>query len=93
VLSPGPSCACPAGDVDDDNNEPFDSDVGDPKLLWDLHVGLKPTPLDEAALDEEVSDEEGKIEDDLPYRADKEVNSRMVNIMLELGDCNEDNME
>jgi hypothetical protein len=93
VPSPGPSRARPAGDVDDDDDEPFDSDAGDPKLLRDLHAGLKPTPLDEAALDEEVSDEEGEIEDDLPYGADKEVNSGMVDMMLELGDCNEDDME
>ena len=72
-------------------------DAGDPKSLWDLHTGLKPMPLDEVALneasDEVALDEEGEIESDVPYGAEKEVNGPMINMMVELGDCDEHNME
>ncbi len=96
--SPSPSHACPSGDVDDDDDEPFDSDAGDLKSVWDLHAGLKPMPLDEAAsdeaaLDEVVSDEEGEIESDVPYGGEKEVNGPMIDMMVKLGDCEECDME
>jgi len=95
--SPSPSHAHPSGDVDNNDNEPFDLDAGDPKSLWDLHMGLKPMPLDEVALneasDEVALDEEGEIESDVPYGAEKEVNGPMINMMVELGDCDERNME
>jgi len=97
VLSPSPSCTHSLGDVNNDNDEPFDLDAGDPKSLWDLHMGLKPMPLDEAALDkaldEAVLDEEGEIKSDVPYGAEKEVNGPMIDMMVELGDCDERNME
>ena len=85
--SPSPSHACPSGDVDDDDDNPFDSDAGDPKL-WDLHAGLKLSPLDE-----EASDGEDDIEGDLPYGGAKEVNSMMIDMMVELSDCDEGDME
>ena len=87
VPSPSPSHAHPSGDIDDDDDDPFDSDAGDPKL-WDLHAGLKPSPLDE-----EASDGEDDIEGDLPYGGAKEVNSMMIDMMVELSDCDEGDME
>ena len=63
-------------------------DVGDLKSLWNLHMGLKPMPLDEAVLDEE-----GKIESNVPYRAKKEVNGPMIDMIVKLGDCDECDME
>ena len=72
-------------------------DAGDPKSLWDLYMGLKPMLLDEVALDEAldeaVLDEEGEIKSDVPYGAEKEVNGPMIDMMVELGDCDERNME
>jgi len=69
----------------------------DPKSLWDLHTGLKPMPLDEVALnealDEAALDEEGEIESDVPYGAEKEVNGPMINMMVKLGDCDKRDME
>src|SRR6266851_5881345 len=87
VPSPSPSRARPSGDVDNDDDNPFDSDAGDPKL-WDLHVGLKPL-----LLDGETSDGEDNIEGNLPYRGAKEVNSTMINMMVELSNCDEGIME
>ncbi len=96
--SPSLSHARPSGDVDNNDDKPFDSDAGDLKSVRDLHVGLKPMPLDEvasdeAASDEVVSDEEGEIESDVPYGGEKEVNSPMIDMMVKLGDCKEHNME
>jgi hypothetical protein len=92
-----PSCARPWGDVDNDDDNPIDLDAEDPEYLWDIHVGLKPSPLDVAMLDvamlDAETDNEGEIEDDLPYGAEKEVNSMMVNMMVKLGDCNNHDME
>jgi len=102
VPSPSPSCARPWGDVDDDDDDPIDSDAEDPKYLRDIRAGLKPSPLDAATLDaatldaetlDAETDDEGEIEDDLPYGAEKEVNSVMVDMMIELGDCDERDME
>jgi hypothetical protein len=85
--SPSPSRARPSGDVEGDDNDPFDSDAGVPKL-WDPHAGLKPSEVDGQASDDEV-----EIEGDLPYGGDKEVNSMMVDMMVELGDCDEHDKE
>jgi len=85
--SPSPSCAHPWGDVDDDDDNPIDSDAEDPKYLRDICAGLKPLPLDAEM------DDEGEIKDDLPYGAEKEVNSVMVDMMVELGDCDKHDME
>ena len=76
------------GDVDNDDDEPFDSDAEDLKSLWDLHIGLKPMPLDEAALDEK-----GKIESNVPYGAEKEVNGLIIDMMVKLGDCDKCDIE
>src|SRR6266851_7341532 len=67
----------------DDN----DSDTGNPKL-WDPHAGMKPSKRDGHALDGEV-----EIEDNLPYGGAKEVNSAMVDMMLDLGDYDERDAE
>jgi len=75
------------GDINNDDDDPFDLDAGDPKL-WDLHVGLKV-----AALDKKASDGEDDIEGDLPYGGVKEVNSMMIDMMVELSDCDEGDME
>jgi len=78
------------GDADNDDDDPLDLDAEDTPGLQELHVGLKPLPLPE---DGEALDSEGEIEDDLPYGADKEVNSTMINMMVELGDHDERDME
>jgi hypothetical protein len=97
VPSPSPSCTHPWGDVDDDDDDPIDSDAEDPKYLRDIHTGLKPLPLDAAMLDvvtlDVEMDDEGEIEDNLPYGAEKEVNSVMVDMMVELGDCDDHDIE
>jgi hypothetical protein len=49
---------------------------------------LKPSLLDKKA-----SDGEDDIEGDLPYGGVKEVNSMMINMMVELSDCDEGDME
>ena len=85
-----PSHTCPLGDADNDDDDPLDLDAEDTPGLQELHVGLKPLPLPE---DGEALDSEGEIEDDLPYGADKEVNSTMINMMVELGDHDERDME
>jgi len=87
VPSPSPSHAQPLGDVEGDDNDSFDSDAGVPKL-WDPHVGLKPSEVDG-----QVSDDEVEIDGNLLYGGDKEVNSMMVNMMVELGDCDEHDEE
>ncbi len=51
-------------------------------------MGLKPSPLDG-----ETSDGEDDIEGDLPYGGVKEVNSTMIDMMVELSDCDEGDME
>jgi hypothetical protein len=48
--------------------------------------------LDVVTLDVEM-DDEGEIEDNLPYGAEKEVNSVMVDMMVELGDCDDHDIE
>ncbi len=47
---------------------------------------MKPLWLDGCALDGEV-----EIEDDLPYGGVKELNSAMIDMMLDLGNYNEHN--
>ena len=79
--SPSPHRARPLENVDDDDDNT--SDTGDPEL-WDPHAGLKPSQLDGR-----VSDGEIEIEDDLPYGGEKELNSTMIDMMLDLGDYDE----
>ena len=64
------------------NNE---SDIGNPKL-WDPHAGMKPSKCDGHTLDGEV-----EIKDNLPYGGALEVNSAMVDMMVDLGDYDEHN--
>ena len=55
-----------------------DEETGDP-TLWDCHAGMKALQLDDCALDEEL-----EMEDELPYGGANEVNSRMVNMLVDL---------
>ncbi len=90
VPSPSPSHACPLGDADNNDDNPLNLDAEDTPGLWELHVGLKPLLLPE---DRETSDDKGEIKDDLSYGVDKEVNSTMINMMVELGDHDEHDVE
>ena len=54
------------------------SDTGDPEL-WDPNAGSKPSPQDNWGPDGEV-----EVEEDLPYGGAREVNSAMINMMIEL---------
>ena len=49
---------------------------------WDPHAGLKPLALDDCGSDANV-----EMEADLPYKAESEVSSVMVNMMIGLDDC------
>jgi hypothetical protein len=69
----------------DDDDDP--SDTGNPEL-WDPHAGLKPSRLDGCASDGEV-----EIKDDLPYGGARELNSAMVDMMLNLGDYDERDLD
>ena len=79
--SPGPSCARRLDGVDEGDSDP--SDTGDPEL-WDPNAGLKPSPQDDWGLDGEV-----EVEEDLPYGGAREMNSAMIDMMVELGDYDE----
>ena len=68
-------------DGDDEDNS---SDIGNPRL-WDAHAGMKPSWLDGCASDGEV--------DDLPHGGAKELNSTMIEMMLNLGDYDKRNNE
>jgi hypothetical protein len=70
------------GDDKDDS-----SDTGNPRL-WDAHASMKPSWLDGCALDDEV-----EIKDDLPHGGAKELNSMMIDMMLDLGNYNEHDNE
>jgi hypothetical protein len=84
--SPGPSCAERLDGIDEGDNDP--SDTGDPELR-DPHTGLKPQP----PADDLASDGEVEIEEDLPYGGEREVNGAMVDMMVELSDCDERDAE
>jgi hypothetical protein len=79
--SPGPSCTQCLDGVDEGNSDP--SDIGDPEL-WDPNAGSKPSPQDDRGLDSEV-----EVEEDLPYGGVREVNSAMIDMMIELSDYDE----
>ena len=49
---------------------------------WDPHASLKPSALDDCGLDADV-----EMEADLPYKAESEVSSVMVDMMIGLDDC------
>jgi len=56
--------------------------------VWDLHVGLKPSPLDNCASDTEI-----EIEETLPYGAESEVSGIMVDMMVDLDNCDVQDMD
>jgi hypothetical protein len=60
------------------------SNTGDPEL-WDPNVGSKPSLQDNWRLDGEV-----EVEEDLPYGGAKEVNSAMIDMMIELGNYDDE---
>ena len=78
--APIPSVRPLESDGDDEDDS---SDTGNPRL-WDAHAGMKPSRLDGCASDGEV-----EIEDDLPHGGAKELNSAMIDMMLDLGDYDE----
>lgn len=88
-LDPDPSLSngmCPLGNIDSSQGgievagiDP-ELDTGDP-TLWDPHVGMKPSELDDCASDGEL-----ELEDDLPYGGMIEVNDPMLNMMFNLYD-------
>ena len=51
---------------------------------WNPHAGMKPSRLDDFALDGEL-----ELEDDLPCGGASEANDPMVNMMADLGDDDE----
>jgi hypothetical protein len=64
-----------------------DDDIGTHEL-WDPHAGLKPSPLNDCASDANI-----KMEDDLPCGADTELNSAMVDMIIDLDDGDEQDLE
>jgi hypothetical protein len=81
VPSLGPSCARCLDGIDEGDSDP--SNTGDPEL-WDPNAGSKPSPQDDWGLDGEV-----EVEEDLPYGGVREMNSAMIDMMIELGDYDE----
>jgi hypothetical protein len=71
----------------DDADADTDDDTGTHEL-WDPHAGLKPSPLDDCASDANI-----EMENDLPYGADTELNSAMVDMIIDLDDGNEWDLE
>ena len=59
-------------------NADLESDTG-ALNLWDPHAGLKPSVVDDWALDADV-----ELEDDLSPGGDKKVSASMVNMMADL---------
>jgi len=72
-----------SSDSEDDSGSGNESEDTGNRRSWDPHAGMKPSRRHGRALDDEVDLE---VEDDLPYGADTEVNSGMVDFMWELGD-------
>ncbi len=60
-----------------------ESDTG-ARELWDPYAGLKPSERDDRALDADI-----EIEDDLPPGGDQEVSTAIVNMMVDLEECND----
>ena len=75
---PGSSCNWPS----DDANVTVDDDTGAPNV-WDPHTGLKPLALDDCASNANI-----EMEDDLPYGGESELSSEMIDMMVDLDDCN-----
>ena len=74
-------CTRPPHNQPLDGADHSDNDTG---MLnkWDPFAGLKPSALDDRGLDADV-----KMEADLPYKAESEVSSVMVDMMIGLDDC------
>ena len=64
-----------------------ESDTGAPNL-WDPHTGLKPSELDGCALDAGV-----EMENELPPGGEEEVNTAMVDLMIDLEGSDEQDEE
>ena len=73
-------CLGPSQDRASDGDT--NGDTGTPDI-WDPHVGLKPLALDDCGSDADI-----KLENDLPYGAESEVSGVMVDMMVDLDDCN-----
>ena len=78
--------ACPLTDgakVIDLNDVQVDKQpiTGDPRM-WDPHAGMKPSELDNCGSDGEV-----ELKDKLSDEGDVEVNGPMVDMMVDLSDC------
>jgi len=80
-IHPSGDIDCPQDDVEVAGIDP-ELDTGDP-TLWDPHVGMKPSELDDCASDGEL-----ELEDDLPYGGAIEVNDSMLDMMFDLHDDN-----
>src|SRR5229473_8676006 len=78
---PRPSRSWPSSDANTDD------DTGTPES-WDPHAGLKPSPQDDCASDADI-----KMEEDLPYGAVNEVSDVMIDMMVDLDDCDTRDLE
>ncbi len=67
--------------VDEGDNDP--SNTGDPEL-WDPNMGSKLSPQDNWGPDSEV-----EVEEVLSYGGAREMNSAMIDMIIELGDFDE----
>jgi hypothetical protein len=72
---PRSSCDQPSDDANLDDNTSAPN-------VWDPHTGLKPSALDNC-----VSNADIAMEDDLPYGGVCEISSAMINMMVDLDDC------
>ena len=74
---PGPS----HGQHYDSDNADGNSDTG-ALDTWDPHMGLKPSALDDCGSDANID-----LVDNLPYGAECEVSDVMVDLIINLNDC------
>ena|SRR5260221_9236233 len=59
-----------------------DNNISAPDI-WDSHVGLKPLALDDCAFNADI-----EMEDDLSYEGKSEMSSKMIDMVVDLDDCN-----
>ena len=74
---PGSSCDRSSDDADvivDDNTHTSD--------VWDPYTSLKPSVLDNCASNANI-----EMEDDLPYRGESELSGEIINMMVNLNNC------
>ena len=76
-----------SSDSEDDSDSNSESEDTGNRRSWDPHAGMKPSRRHGRMSDDEVDLE---VEDELPYGADTEVNSAMVDLLWELGDVDID---